>query len=68
MLGRGVPGKQFWAVQAGPGGTQLIVLDLINHRFERAVLEVDDPQAFRATIHHALTETSSKRRDRKRGQ
>ncbi|MCB9390934.1 MAG: hypothetical protein H6512_15630 [Acidimicrobiia bacterium] len=46
MLGRGVPGKQFWAVGAGSSTTQLVVLDLQHHEFARAVLEVHDPESF----------------------
>ncbi len=45
MLGRAVPGKQFWAVAAGPPTTPLLVLDLDPPvgPFERAVLECDEP-------------------------
>jgi len=50
MLGRGVSGKQFWAVQPGPGSLPLVVLDLNDHEFQRAVLEVDDPESFRTKI------------------
>lgn len=45
MLGRGVVGKQFWSVREGGGAMELVVLDLLDHEFVRAVLEVDDAQA-----------------------
>jgi hypothetical protein len=56
MLGRGVPGKQFWSVRAGPGSSKLIVLDLVDHEFQRAVLEVEDPKSFQTAIEGALSQ------------
>ena len=38
MLGRGVPGKQFWAVSAGRPETELLVVDLRTHEFDRLVV------------------------------
>jgi len=58
MLGRGVRGKQFWAVRAGPASALLVVLDLNDHTFRRAVLEVDDPELFRLALDEALTADS----------
>jgi hypothetical protein len=40
MVGRGVPGLQFWAVRRGGPGSVLVVLDLHGHLFARAVLDV----------------------------
>ncbi len=45
MLGRSVAGKQFWAVTAGPKSDRLLVLDLADHEFARAVVAVDDADA-----------------------
>lgn len=45
MLGRDIPGKQFWAVRAGPASAILVVLELRESAFVRAVLMVDDPGA-----------------------
>ena len=45
MLGRAVTGKQFWAVPASPRDEQLLVIDLDDPEFGRAVLSVDDPTA-----------------------
>ena len=45
MLGRAARGPVFWAVGAGGPETELLVLSLADHRFVRAVLEVDDPHA-----------------------
>ena len=45
MLGRGVTGNQFWAVAAGPGSDSLLVLDLTDHEFSRAVLWIPDPES-----------------------
>jgi hypothetical protein len=56
MLGRGVPGKQFWSVRAGPGSSTLVVLDLVDHEFQRAVLEVDDPTSFQSALEEALSQ------------
>jgi len=55
MLGRGVSGKQFWAVRAGLASARLLVLDLHDHTFRRAVLEVDDPESFQSAINEMLT-------------
>lgn len=41
MLGRGVIGKQFWAVSPGPPATGLLVLNLSTGRFARVVVEAD---------------------------
>ncbi len=57
MLGRGVPGKQFWAARKGPGSSQLVVLDLVGHEFVRAVLDVEEPESFLASIAEALDRT-----------
>ncbi len=44
MLGRGVPGNQFWAVAAGDATRPLLVIDLVPRGgFRRLVLDVDDP-------------------------
>ena len=54
MLGRSVPGKQFWAVPAGDRSHPLVVLDLsAASGFERMVLEVDDPDEFAAALERA---------------
>lgn len=45
MLVRGRSGKQFWAVRAGSGADETLVLDLRDHEFSRAVLAVDQPRA-----------------------
>lgn len=50
MLGRDVDGKQLWMVEAGPGDRPLVVLDLADHEYKRAVLEVADPERFLATL------------------
>ena len=42
-LGRGVLGPQFWATARSGPELRLLVLDLNNHEFARAVLEVNDP-------------------------
>lgn len=42
MIGLGVAGKQFWAAPSSPGGSQLILLELADHEFARAVLAVED--------------------------
>lgn len=54
MLGRGVPGKQFWAVRAGPSTSRLVVLHLVGHEFQRAVIEVDDPDELRTVVEKAI--------------
>ena len=47
MLGRHIVGKQFWAVGRGGPDRVLVVLDLSDHEFVRAVLDVADPHSFR---------------------
>lgn len=54
MLGRGVAGKQFWAVAASHRTAHLLVLDLRNGEFARAVLMAEDPQAIAAEIRRGL--------------
>lgn len=54
MLGRGVTGNQFWAVPAGGGTDPLLVLELHDHEFVRAVLAANDPQTVAADIERAL--------------
>jgi len=39
MLGRGLPGRQFWAVSAGAPSVQLLVLEPESGPFARVVLE-----------------------------
>jgi hypothetical protein len=39
MLGRGVPGRQFWAVSAGAMTTHLLVLESESGAYARVVLE-----------------------------
>ena len=46
VLGRGVDGKQFWAVPASGTDLPLLVLDLHDHEFRRVVVAVDDPYAW----------------------
>jgi hypothetical protein len=46
MLGRDVVGMQFWAVAAGRGSQDLLVLDLKDQGFVRAVLGVEQPEDF----------------------
>jgi hypothetical protein len=51
MQGRGVPGKQFWAVPSGDGSRALLVVDLpADHDVRRLVLAVDDPDDVAAAI------------------
>lgn len=45
MMGRSVIGKQFWAATAGAADADLLVLDLVDHEFVRAVIEVDRPES-----------------------
>lgn len=45
MIGSSRDGRQLWAVDAGPLGERLLVLDLRDHRYVRAVLAVPDPDA-----------------------
>lgn len=49
-LGRGVVGKQFWATARGAPELPLLVLDLVDHEFVRAVLAVSDPEAIAALV------------------
>ncbi len=49
-LGRGVLGKQFWATARGAPELPLLVLDLVDHEFARAVLEVSDPEVIAALV------------------
>jgi hypothetical protein len=48
MVGRGVQGQQFWATSAGGPEAVLVVLELSDHKFRRAVLSVTDPGGFRS--------------------
>ena len=51
MQGRGLPGKQFWAVPSGRGSRFLLVVDLsADAEFQRVVIAVDDPEAVAAAI------------------
>lgn len=50
MLGRGVDGKQFWAVPASGPELPVLVLDLADHEFRRIVLAIDDPYSQAAAI------------------
>lgn len=50
MVGRGIAGKQFWAVAASAPDCGLLVLDLADHAFVRAVLEVPNPKAVAAEL------------------
>jgi len=51
MLGRGVSGKQFWAVPSSDGFRSLLVVDLsAESDFQRIVLAVDDPDDFAAAL------------------
>lgn len=43
MLGRGIEGRQFWAMPASGPELPLLVLDLRDHEFLRIVAAVDDP-------------------------
>lgn len=54
MVGRGVAGNQFWAVPAGKGTDLLLVLELFDHEFVRAVLAANDPQTVAIDIGRAL--------------
>jgi hypothetical protein len=54
MLGRGVVGKQFWAVAASRETDPLLVLDLHDGEFRRAVMMVKDPGATAAEIRRTL--------------
>jgi len=61
MLGRGIVGKQFWVVPAGPGAARLLVLDLRDHEFARAVLAIDDVKEVVAAIKQSLTSNVGER-------
>ena len=50
MLGRGVRGSQLWAVSPGPPERELVVAELTDGRFRRAVIEIDDPAEAVATL------------------
>jgi hypothetical protein len=50
VLGRGVDGKQFWAVPAGGTEMPLLVVELRDHEFLRVVAAVDDPYAWARTL------------------
>jgi hypothetical protein len=54
VLGRGVDGKQFWAMRAGGTDMPLLVLDLRDHEFLRVVAAVDDPYATARTMTSAV--------------
>ncbi len=49
-LGRDVIGPQFWATARSGPELPLLVLDLTNHKFKRAVLEVSDPELIDALL------------------
>lgn len=49
-LGRDVVGPQFWATARSGPELPLLVLDLTNHKFKRAVLEVSDPELIDALL------------------
>lgn len=54
MLGRGVSGKQFWAVPASEGSRRLVVVDLSpESEIRRLVLAVDDPDGLVTAIEGA---------------
>lgn len=54
MLGRGVLGKQFWAVPSSDGTRSLLVIDLAaDSDYRRVVLAVDDPDDFAAALEDA---------------
>ena len=44
MMGRGMAGKQFWAVPRSGPELPVLVLGLLGHEFSRAVLAVSRPQ------------------------
>ncbi|MGE3621370.1 MAG: hypothetical protein AB7L84_13000 [Acidimicrobiia bacterium] len=50
MLGRAVPGPQFWAVPASGPDLPVLVLDLSGHALARVVLSLDDPDATAAAL------------------
>ncbi len=54
MLGRGVDGKQFWAVPSGRASQPVLVLDQTHGEFDRVVLMVHDPAAVAAEIERTL--------------
>ena len=49
-LGRDVLGPQFWATARSGPELPLLVLDLTNHKFARAVLSVSDPEMIDAFL------------------
>ncbi len=49
-LGRAVIGPQFWATAHSGPELPLLVLDLNNHKFKRAVLEISDPELINALL------------------
>lgn len=59
MLGRESIGHQFWAVSSGDPELPLLVLDLegdpFDPGFQRIVLEVDDPEAMKASLDQAVS-------------
>lgn len=57
MLGRGVAGKQFWAVPAGPSDARLLVLDLHDHEFARAVLAIESAETIAAAIESSIADS-----------
>lgn len=50
QLGRAVVGKQFWAAARGGPELPLLVLDLVDHEFKRAVLAVSKPEVIAASF------------------
>ncbi len=58
MLGRSTAGEQFWAVPGGGGGDRLLVLDLQDHEFVRAVLATEPMDEVIATITQSTTSSA----------
>ncbi len=59
MIGRDVTGKQFWAAPAGPPSAQLLVLDLRDHEFARAVLAIESAETIAVAIDPSLPADNS---------
>jgi hypothetical protein len=54
MLGHGFGGKQFWAVPSTTGGSPLLVINMNDGEFQRAVLFVDNPERVAAALKRTL--------------
>ncbi len=54
MLGHGFGGKQFWAVPPTTEGSPLLVINMTDGEFQRAVLFVDDPETVAAALRRTL--------------